>query len=99
MKLTRTKHSLTTRRAMDKAFDAYLEWRERSQAVQIAYSTWSAAPPENVAFAFRTYVVALDQEENAANRYCALVEEVRNLLDPALDDDAFELEASVRACQ
>jgi hypothetical protein len=94
MKLTRTKHSLLIRRAMDKAFDAYLEWRERSETVQIAYSMWTAAPSEDVAVAFRAYVVALDREENAANRYCALVEEVRNIVDPGFAEDASELETS-----
>src|SRR5271157_3438007 len=92
MKLTRTKHSLLIRRAMDTAFDAYLEWRERSDTVHVAYSTWTAAAPDEVASAFRAYLVALDQEESAANRYEGLVKEVRNIIAPGFAENRFERE-------
>jgi hypothetical protein len=92
MKLTRTKHSLLIRRAMDTAFDAYLEWRARSDSVWDAYATWSSATPDDVASAFRAYVVALDQEENAANRYGALVREIRDVVAPGSAENLRELE-------
>jgi hypothetical protein len=97
MKLTRTKHSLLVGSAMDKAFDAYLEWRDRSEAVQTTYSMWTAASCETAAIAFRAYVVALDREENAANRYTAIIEEVRSIVAPGFAEDALKLEAGAGA--
>jgi hypothetical protein len=97
LKPTRTNDSLLVGSAMDKAFDAYLEWRERSEAVQTTYSMWTDASCETAAIAFRAYAVALDREENAANRYNAIIEAIRNIVAPGFAEDALKLEAGAGA--
>jgi L-fucose mutarotase/ribose pyranase (RbsD/FucU family) len=61
---------------VDATLDAYVEWREECEAVEVAYRHWSAASAEDGALAFAVYVAALDREQRASNAYARLV--VRN---------------------
>jgi hypothetical protein len=59
---------------VDRAMDAYIQWRNECIAVRDAYSHWAAARGTNVALAFQAYAVALDREELASERYAALIQ-------------------------
>jgi hypothetical protein len=56
-------------RVADQAFDAYLRWREASDAASAAYRRWTEAPPASSDLEFAVYQVALDREEAAAELY------------------------------
>jgi hypothetical protein len=58
---------------IDAVFDAYVAWRERSAAVQLAYRDWVSAEAAERGSAYDRYVKALDREEQAAGVYGALV--------------------------
>jgi hypothetical protein len=51
---------------IDKAMDAYVEWREESAQVESAYRRWTSAAPSDAALAFAAYVAALDREDRAS---------------------------------
>ena len=51
---------------IDKAMDAYVEWREESAQVESAYRRWASAEPSDAALAFAAYVAALDREDRAS---------------------------------
>lgn len=51
------------------AIDAYVDWREQSRSVWLAYERWSHAPPEDVALRFAAYLAELDQEHRACDAY------------------------------
>jgi hypothetical protein len=57
--------------ALDVAFDAYLGWRARCDALQRAYDEWVRARLADAARAFRAYERALDREAGAADAYAA----------------------------
>jgi hypothetical protein len=59
---------------VDRAMDAYVQWRNECIAVRNAYGLWAAASATNVAHAFHAYEVALDREEIASERYAALIQ-------------------------
>jgi hypothetical protein len=61
---------------IDATLDAYIEWREECEAVDLAYRRWSSASPDGSALAFAVYVAALDREQRASNAYARMV--VRN---------------------
>lgn len=61
---------------IDAVMDGYVAWRERSTAVEAAYCDWQAARREEEALAFITYCAALDREEDAAEEYRRLIEQV-----------------------
>jgi hypothetical protein len=76
MKLKRASRAQAHRRLIDAVIDGYVTWREESLALDGAYRRWKHAPrPERTA-AFDGYVSALDREEEAADEYRRLVEEV-----------------------
>lgn len=53
--------------------DAYVDWREQSQRVWLAYYRWSAAAPEDTALAFAAYLAELDQEQRTCDVYAATI--------------------------
>lgn len=66
--------------AVDDAVLAYAEWRHASAAVWDAYGQWDSAPRADYACAHAAYLVAVDQEEAAANAYADLIGRVTLLL-------------------
>ena len=52
---------------------ALMEWRETAELVSSRWQTYLDAEPEGHAFAFASYLSALDAEEAAAARMGALV--------------------------
>jgi hypothetical protein len=62
---------------VDEMADCRAEWREDATAVKEAYALWSAAATDEKAARFDAYVVALDQEEFAAEAYGAYADAVR----------------------
>jgi hypothetical protein len=59
--------------ALDAAFHAYLDWRDRCDSVQRAHAQWRHSRAAGPALGFRAYERALDREESAAEIYAATV--------------------------
>jgi hypothetical protein len=76
MKLKRLPVESPPSTLIDAVMDGYIDWREESTAVEAAYRDWHAARREEEALAFITYCAALDREEDAAERYRRLIEQV-----------------------
>ena len=72
--------SFCQQQLVDEAVDAYVEWREESEAVWVAYSRWASAATEDAGRAHAAYRAALDREEAAAKVYASLMEHVAELL-------------------
>jgi hypothetical protein len=70
------------KRRRDALLDAYIGWREACAGVRAAYSAWTLAPRANQSPAFRVYVAALDDEEDAAYEYAKRLTEVCNQVWP-----------------
>jgi hypothetical protein len=73
---TRSRHALSSlaeKTLADDMIDAYVDWREESDAVWLAYDGWTSAPTADAAVAFAVYRAALDREERAAEVYGRLV--------------------------
>lgn len=51
---------------IDRLMDLYVDWREESDEVQIAYDRWAGGPAEEREGAFAAYQAALDREESAS---------------------------------
>jgi hypothetical protein len=67
-------HTFECQRHLSNALlDLYVEWREESSAVQLAYDRWREASPGDRAAAFAAYSTALDREERASDIYAALL--------------------------
>jgi hypothetical protein len=58
-----------TKRLVDEAMDAYVDWRELCLDVQTAYERWERAPRSQAEIAFSDYQDALDREEMASLEY------------------------------
>lgn len=71
--VNRLTDSLLRRHALDAVFDAYLDWRVQSRALQRAYREWSQACRGDSGAAFDAYGRALEREERAAGVYAELV--------------------------
>jgi hypothetical protein len=82
MSVNQNRQSRQRRKAFDAAFDAYLEWRMRCDAVERTYSQWRFAHDDAAAWAFSAYERALDREESAANSYAAAMARVAELVKP-----------------
>ena len=52
---------------------ALMEWREAAELVSSRWQTYLDVEPQGRAFAFASYLSALDAEEAAAAGMCALV--------------------------
>ena len=84
MSVNSSKESRRRREAFEAAFDAYLDWRERCDAVQAAYAQWTDSARADAARAFGLYQRALDREQNAADIYAAVITQVGELVEPEL---------------
>jgi hypothetical protein len=54
--------------------NGYVNWREESAAVGVAYRHWQRAGRDHRARAYEAYLAALDREEGAAEAYRSLTE-------------------------
>ena len=54
---------------LDDVIDTYIDWREQSRNVWLAYGRWSQAPPEDATLRFAAYLAELDQEHRACYLY------------------------------
>jgi hypothetical protein len=68
-------------RLLDEALERYLDWRAESEAVDVAYRVWSAAPAADGAIPFSAYRSALDREERAATAYHIVIERAALAMD------------------
>jgi hypothetical protein len=59
--------------AVDDIVDAYVDWREQSRHVWIAYARWASAPADDAQLRFAAYLAELDQEQRACDVYAATV--------------------------
>jgi len=59
---------------IDAVMDGYVDWREESAAVELAYRRWRQAASRDREPAFDEYLAALDREEQAAGEYRRLIE-------------------------
>jgi hypothetical protein len=82
MSVSQNRQTRQRRKAFDAAFDAYLDWRMRCDAVQRTYTQWSRARDDAAAWAFAAYERALDREESAAKIYAAAMARVAELVQP-----------------
>jgi hypothetical protein len=64
--------------------DRYASWRETASAASEAYADWRAAPRDEEAWRFTTYLAALDAEETSAGNYALAVADVASSLERAL---------------
>jgi hypothetical protein len=73
--MRRPKRQGIEKRRLDAMIDAYVLWREACACVRVAYGRWQVAPVHTYgeAEAFDAYLVALDEEADAANEYATLV--------------------------
>ena len=73
------------RRLLNKATEAYVEWREQCGAVWVAHSHWAAARSGDATRRYVAYSDALDQEERASARYAELILRLGELVSPDLE--------------
>lgn len=59
---------------IDAAMDSYVDWRQESAAVELAYRRCQQAASHDRDRAFDEYLAALDREEQAANEYQSFIE-------------------------
>jgi hypothetical protein len=62
-----------SKRLVDEAMDAYVDWREECVAVWDAYARFARGTVTDAPLAFSAYRAALDREECAARAYADLV--------------------------
>ena len=68
---------------VDRAMEAYVDWREACIWVNDAYLAWSGQRGSKADLAFGGYTAALDHEQRAAARYARVVDRVSSVLGPA----------------
>ena len=61
---------------IDAVLDRYLDWRQASRDVNVAYGTWRNVDREDRPRAYADYCEALDAEERAADAYRVLIDRV-----------------------
>lgn len=59
---------------LDTLMDSYVDWRDKSRAVDESYRAWTVSTGGERAAAFDEYLAALGQEEHAACGYKHVVE-------------------------
>ncbi|HUA44938.1 MAG TPA: hypothetical protein VMA77_06915 [Solirubrobacteraceae bacterium] len=74
MNLKRSPAASPVSTLVDAVMDGYVDWREESAAVELAYRRWAQAPSSDREVAFDVYRAALDREESAAREYRRLIE-------------------------
>jgi hypothetical protein len=67
---------LIDRQLVDKAIEAYVDWREACIWVTDAYLVWSRQRGTNAAVTFDGYTAALDHEQRTAARYARVLDRV-----------------------
>lgn len=67
------KKKSTSKRLVDEAMDAYVDWREECVAVWDAYERFARGTVADASLAFSAYCAALDREECASRAYADLV--------------------------
>jgi hypothetical protein len=72
------------RRLVNQASDAYVGWRDQCRAVWITYSYWVGAEDDDAALWYDAYLVALEEEQRAAERYAGLIGRLGELFAPDL---------------
>ena len=73
------------RRLLNKATEAYVEWRKQCSAVWVAHSHWAAAQASDAARWYTAYSDALDREQRASERYADLILRIGELVSPDLE--------------
>jgi hypothetical protein len=73
MKLKRLTRAGRRRAAIDDVLAAYAAWKRECAGVRAAYDRWARAARSEAWFAFASYRVALDREEQAAIIYARLL--------------------------
>jgi hypothetical protein len=58
---------------IDDVVDAYVDWREQSQRVWLAYHAWSSAVGKDGRLRFAAYVEELDREHRASDVYASTI--------------------------
>jgi hypothetical protein len=71
---------LSQKRLVDRLLDAYVSWRAACIRVSDAYGSWASGTGPDGTSAFGVYMAALDQEEQAAEVYAALVRRAGQLV-------------------
>jgi len=71
--------SLLRTALVDAAVGSYVEWREESAAVRLAYRRWTGAPRGERDLALAAYLAALDREERAADVHAHLLATVADM--------------------
>jgi len=74
MNLRRSPAASPASTLVDAVMDGYVDWREESAAVELAYSRWAQAAASDREVAFDVYLAAVDREESAAGEYQRLIE-------------------------
>jgi hypothetical protein len=64
---------LIDRRLVDKAIEAYVDWREVCIWLNDAYLVWSRQRGSNADVTFGGYTAALDRKERTAARYARVL--------------------------
>jgi hypothetical protein len=59
------------RASREECFGSWLAWRAACESVEDAYRQWVAAPARHRALAFVSYCIALDREQQRADRHAA----------------------------
>jgi hypothetical protein len=62
---------------LDTLMDSYVNWRDKSRAVDESYRRWTVSTGGERGVAFDQYLAALDREEHAACGYEHAVEQGR----------------------
>ncbi len=62
---------------LDTVMDSYVNWRNKSRAVDESYRRWTVATGGERGVAFDQYLAALDREEHAAHGYEHAAEHAR----------------------
>jgi len=71
---------LIDRQLVDKAIEAYVDWREACIRLNDAYLVWSRQCGSNADVTFGGYTAALDHEERTAACYARVLERVSDVL-------------------
>jgi hypothetical protein len=71
---------LHQRRVVDKMIEAYVSWREACLLVTDTYDSWARETGASAQAAFARYTGALDNEEQAADRYAGLIRQADRLM-------------------
>jgi hypothetical protein len=72
--------ALIDRQLVDKAIEAYVDWREACVWLNDAYLAWSRRRGSNADVTFGGYTAALDHEERTAAHYARVLDWVSDVV-------------------